>query len=168
MAMRLFFPFFSGGGDKNTTTMTKDFQMTSKDMWWLMRSSSKNMGMLHIKWKLIIGISNWKWENGIWRSSEVIRGQKQNKKLLTAKYFTVHFLCRVLVLLALKIKTEAGLYILTISPQIENQGRIRRRTSWKKNGESTLHKIVRRNRQSSPFPFRCYIRDVGTQRWKNK
>ena len=44
------------------------------------------MGMLHIKRKLVIRVTHWKWENGIWRSSEVIRGQKP-KKMTNRKIF---------------------------------------------------------------------------------
>jgi len=40
--------------------------MTSKGMWWL---PEHGMGMLHIKWKLVIRVTHWKWVNGIWWSS---------------------------------------------------------------------------------------------------
>ena len=54
---------------------SKWLQMTSRNFCIF----SKNMGMLHIKWKLVIRVTHWKWENGTWRSSEVIRGQKSKK-----------------------------------------------------------------------------------------
>ena len=69
-------------------TLIKDLRLPN-DFKWLLKTcsdfqkllhfSSKNMGMLHIKRKLVIRVTHWKWENGILRSSEVIWGQKPQK-----------------------------------------------------------------------------------------
>ena len=76
------------GGYFGIKTLIKDLRLPN-DFKWLLKTCSdfqkllhfsyKNMGMLNIKRKLVIRVTHWKWENGILRSSEVIRGQKPQK-----------------------------------------------------------------------------------------
>ena len=84
-----------GGVYFGIKTLIKDLRLPN-DFKWLLKTcsdfqkllhfSSKNMGMLHIKRKLVIRVTHWKWENGILRSSEVIIGQKP-KNMTNRKIF---------------------------------------------------------------------------------
>ena len=82
-------------------TLIKDLRLPN-DFKWLLKTcsdfqkllhfSSKNMGMLHIKRKLVIRVTHWKWENGILRSSEVIRGQKPQKMTNRKIFYSTLFM----------------------------------------------------------------------------
>ena len=104
-ARRLFFFCLKCGGVYfGIKTLIKDVK-NPNDFKWLLKTWSdfqkllhyKNMGMLHIKRKLVIRVTHWKWENGILRSSEVIRGQKPQKMTNRKIFCSTLFMQRVLL-----------------------------------------------------------------------